>query len=96
MERTNVKTLARRFWKIAGMPQAAGRPELLEDMFEATFPFAVNQPGGRVVLVNKLRLAQTEQVDYALPLALANEAIERGVSLPDVLRSWADALDPRP
>jgi hypothetical protein len=96
MERTNITTLARRFWKIAGMPQAAGRRELLEDMFEATFPFAVNHRGSRVVLVSKERLARTEQVDYALPLALANEAIERGVSPTDILRTWADAVDPQP
>lgn len=92
MERTDVARLARHFWNVAALPQLAGRPHLYDDLIDASWPLRV----GGEVWISKTRLRELGQVVRVMPLALASEAIADGVPATDILRAWADALDPQP
>ena len=91
MARTTVSELARRYWRLAAIPQFARRPGLLDAFIDATWPL---RKGGEV-WINKRRLHELGMVVQVLPFALAREAVADGVPVTDVLRAWADALDPQ-
>jgi hypothetical protein len=91
MARTTVSELARRYWRLAAIPQFQGRFGLLDAFIDATWPL---RKGGEV-WINKRRLHELGVVVQLLPLALAREALANGVPVTDILRVWADALDPQ-
>jgi hypothetical protein len=87
-----VARLARRYWRLAALPRLQGRRALLDDLIGATWPLT---PGG-TRWVSKTRIREYRKIIQFLPVALAEEAIADGVPVEDIVRAWADALDPQP
>jgi hypothetical protein len=89
--RSAIQRLARHNWEVAGRPELQGRPELYGDLVDGSWPLRV----GREPWITKTRLRELGVVIRVMPMTLANEALADGVPATEILRAWADALDPQ-
>jgi hypothetical protein len=83
-----IAMLARRYWRLAAIPELASRREPLLDLFlDASWPLA---------RIDRAQVRAVGELVSELPFALAHAAIASGVAPTDVLAAFADALDPKP
>jgi hypothetical protein len=82
-----IMRIARRYWRLAGIPELTrGRTGLLDAFDATTWPLDT---------IDKVAVQEIGDVVVVLPFALAEEAMRNGMSTREVLHVFADALDPR-